>query len=89
MAPEDALHNKRPLNPAEVDYPSKKRVLRHHKPTWNPDHSRRHDAPRQNEESVQFLLVRSISLALAAVGFEAAEPLAVESLRAEVEECMI
>lgn len=89
MAPEDALHNKRPLTPTEVDLSSKKRVLRHHKPTWNLDNSRRYEAPCQNEESIQFLLVRSISLALAAVGFEAAEPLAVESLRAEVEECMI
>ena len=36
---------------------------------------------------MQFLLTRSIALALEAVGFESADPVAVESFRAETEEC--
>lgn len=39
-------------------------------------------------EEAEQLLTRSIGLALEAVGFEASEPLALESFRLAVEECM-
>lgn len=41
-----------------------------------------------DERVAEPLLTRSISLALAAVGFDASEPLALDSFRIGVEECM-
>lgn len=43
----------------------------------------------QDYEAVRQQVTRSISLALEAVGFDCAEPLAVESFRNAVEECML
>lgn len=40
------------------------------------------------DAQVELLLTRSIALALAALGFEASEPLALASFRLVVEECM-
>ena len=91
MALEDAIPIKRTSTVAEFDNPVAKKLhresLRRHAPTWNLDHHRRQEAPCQDGEIVQHLLTRSVSLALAAVGFDAAEPRAMESFRAEVEEC--
>lgn len=41
----------------------------------------------QDESIVPTLLSRSVSLALGAVGFKGADPVAVESFRAQAEEC--
>lgn len=61
--------------------------LRHHRPTWDLNRLRKLDPPCLEEDSVHSLLTRSIALALNAVGFEAAEPLAIESFGAEAHEC--
>ncbi len=42
----------------------------------------------QDESLIQTLLSRSVGLALDAVGFDGADPVAAESFRAQVEECM-
>lgn len=61
----------------------------HHVSRWNQQASRQSRLPIQDQDAVQFLLTRSIGLALDAVGFTGAEAIAVESFRAEVEECTI
>lgn len=61
--------------------------LRHHQPTWDLCRLRKLGSPCLEEELVHSLLTRSIALALNAVGFEAAEPLAIESFGAEAQEC--
>lgn len=70
--------------------PQKKRncgQIRHHRPKW--DSQREYlKEPWQDEEAVQFMLTRSIGLALEAVGFDAATPDAIEAFRVDVEECM-
>ena len=63
--------------------------LRHHKPSWDLSRSKRREISCQDDEAIQALLTRSITLALDAVGFEAAEPTAIESFRVNVEECAI
>lgn len=42
----------------------------------------------QDDSIIQTLLSRSVSLALNAVGFDGADPVAAESFRAQAEECM-
>ena len=48
----------------------------------------RRDATFQDKETAETLLRRSVDLALKAVGFEAAEPTALEGFRLLAEECM-
>ena len=76
---------------ADLDTPAAKKhcsgLAHHHKPKWNLKTTGLLFSPIQDEEVIQSLLTRSISLALEAVGFEAAEAVAIESFRAEVEEC--
>ena len=83
---------KRTSSVAEFDEPTAKKLnrgpVRHHKATWNHHRQARHAANVLNDEDVQSLLIRSISLALQAVGFEAATPEAIDSFRGNVEECM-
>lgn len=89
----DAPSLKRTSTAAELETPIAKKqnlgTLRHHKPTWDLNRSKKPEPPSQDGKSIQSLLTRSIALALDAVGFEAAEPVAMESFRAEVEECTI
>lgn len=66
---------------------SKRRV--HHSLHWRQDTAGVSIAASQDDELIQSLLSRSIVLALQAVGFEQADPVAVESFRAEVEECRL
>lgn len=63
--------------------------LRHHKTSWDISRSKRLETSCQDDEAIQALLTRSITLALDAVGFGAAEPTAIESFRVNVEECAI
>ena len=67
--------------------PSKRRV--HHSIRWQQDTAGLSIATSQDDELIQSLLSRSIVLALEAVGFERADPVAIESFRAEVEECRL
>ena len=61
--------------------------IRHHRSKW--DFQREYlKEPWHDEEAVQYMLTRSIGLALEAVGFEAAAPDAIEAFRVDVEECM-
>lgn len=81
---------KRSSTTADLETPLAKKQnlgnLRHHQPTW--DLCRlREQGPCLEQDSVHSLLTRSIALALNAVGFEAAEPLAIESFGAEAQEC--
>ncbi len=46
-----------------------------------------HALPDQDDSLFQMQLLRSISIALAAAGFDGTEPLALESFRAATEEC--
>ena len=61
--------------------------IRHHRLGWDFQRPQIKE-PWQDEEAVQFMLTRSIGLALEAVGFEAAAPDAMEAFRVYVEECM-
>lgn len=61
--------------------------LKHHSLHWHQDGADLHSGICQDDEVMQSLLARSILLALEAVGFEHADPVAVESFKAEVEEC--
>ena len=91
MAIDDLRSEKRNSTTADFDLPSTKkqrsRPPRHHKLIWGPTEAIRQQACLQDEESAQALLMRSIALALEAVGFEGADPVAIESFRAETEEC--
>lgn len=95
MAPMAIDHsNSLKRNSTVADFPlppSKKQQFRpgrHHKLIWVADGVIRRQEPPQEEESAQELLTRSITLALEAVGFQGADPVALESFRAETEECM-
>lgn len=94
MAPM-AIHEQHPLkrtsSQALFDDPVPKKVkngLKRHKPAFDVQHEHRHDATLQDREAAEALLIRSINLALKAVGFEAAEPTALEGFRLLTEECM-
>ena len=88
---------KRPAPPLEAPAPVKsvqpasKKVKRSHvrynKAKYDLQRAQRQEASIQDERRVQDMLTRSISLALEAVGFEAAETEAVESFRLDTEEC--
>ena len=83
---------KRTSSTAEFDIPAAKKLnrgpLRHHKPLWDLQREQRLNTLWQDQEAAQSMLTRSIGLALHAVGFEAADPVAIESFRCDVEECM-
>ena len=83
---------KRNATTANFDAPVAKKQnrgpLRHHRTTWRPTQAERDQAAPLAEESVDFLLERTIALALEAVGFAEADPCAIQAFRAEVEECM-
>ncbi len=91
MTVDNVRSQKRNSTTADFDLPpTKKQYIRHgrhHKLTWRPDETIRRQLPAQNEESAQTLLTRSIAFALEAVGFQGADPVAIESFRAETEEC--
>lgn len=82
---------KRTSTTADLETPVAKKQnlvnLRHHQPTWDLSRLGKLDLPCLEEDLVHSLLTRSIALALKAVGFEAAEPLAIESFGAEAQEC--
>lgn len=84
---------KRTSSVAQFDEPAAKKLnrghVRHHKASWDPHRQHRYNATVLNGEDVQFLLTRSIGLALEAVGFKAATPEALDSFRGDVEECTI
>ena len=84
---------KRTSSFAQFDDPAAKKVnrghIRHHKAVWDLQKEQRQNAFIQDDEAVQTMLTRSISLALEAVGFGAATPQAMDSFRGDVEECMI
>lgn len=89
----DGHSSKRTSTTAEFETPVAKKQnfdhVRHHKISWDLSKSLRFETPCQDEEAMQALLTRSITLALDAVGFEAAETTAIESFRINVEECVI
>lgn len=91
MALEDMHPVKRTSTDAQFDIPFAKKQhrggLRHHKPVWDLQRSIRLAAPGPDEGNVQALLTRSLALALGVAGFDGAEPAAMESFRAAVEEC--
>lgn len=96
MAPlpvNDVYSLKRNAITADLDLPAAKRQhlrpARHHKLPWAPNEAIRYQSSPQSEESAQLLLTRSIALALEAVGFESADPVAIESFRAETEEYIL
>jgi transcription initiation factor TFIID subunit 8 len=93
MALEDTHLVKRTSTEAEFDVPFAKKQnrgnLRHHKPVWDLQRTVRLASPSQDEEKIHVLLTRSLALALEVAGFEGADPTAMESFRAEVEECRI
>ena len=60
---------------------------RYYKPKWDVQRAQRKDGAKLDQGDIEDMLTRSITFALGAVGFEAAEPEAVESLRMDTEEC--
>ena len=88
----DNIHPlKRSSSTADFDIPFSKKQqfqsLRLHRPAYPPNQPIDKHSSCQDEPSIQALLSRSIGLALETVGFESADPVAVESFRAEAEEC--
>lgn len=91
MAFEDYRPTKRPSSAAGFDDPGAKRkqgVSGHHKISRAINGAHSNGRVPSEHGLVESLLTRSISLALDVVGFEASEPLALESFRVGVEECM-
>ncbi|MCJ1397226.1 hypothetical protein MMC11_000418 [Xylographa trunciseda] len=96
MAPvtlNDPQSLKRTSIDAELDAPGPRKSrltsLRHHSLSLRPETAGRQLGICQNNEIIQSLLSSSIVRALEAVGFHEANPVAVESFRAEVEEYMV
>ena len=89
VALEPSPPKKRSYSDAGFDtfYPSKQRV-KHHQLHWKQPDVKYEDSFCQDEETVQTVLSRSIGLALQAVGFERADPVALESFRLLTEECV-
>ena len=83
---------KRTSSTADFDTPAAKKLnrgpFRHHRALWDLQREQRLNTLWQDQEAAQSMLTRSIGLALYAVGFEAADPVAIESFRCDVEECM-
>lgn len=91
MAVENGYPRKRSSTAAELNAPTAKRPhlpqIRHHKLSLNLGDVGEQSLPSQDQDSIHSLLARSISLALETVGFQGAEPVAIEGFRAEAEEC--
>ncbi|KAK0517363.1 hypothetical protein JMJ35_000518 [Cladonia borealis] len=83
---------KRTSSTADFDTPAAKKLnrgpFRHHRALWDLQREQRLNTLWQDQEAAQSMLTRSIGLALHAVGFEAADPVAIESFRCDVEEYM-
>ncbi len=79
------------LAPVQPEQPALKKIKRSHfryrRSKYDVQRAHRQDAGIQDEQRVQDMLTRSITLALEAVGFEGAEAEAVESFRLDTEEC--
>lgn len=73
----------------ELTPPTKRqdRRKRHHALRYSQPHKGSASIPH-DDSIIQTLLSRSVSLALDAVGFDGADPVAAESFRAQTEECM-
>ena len=83
---------KRTSSTAELESPAAKKLkcisVKHHKPLWDLQREQGLESPWRDDEAAQSMLSRSIGLALKAVGFDAADPVAIDSFRSGVEECM-
>lgn len=87
IIPADAPMLKRSSSTAGFDVPPVVKRLHHHgleRRQYLPD---QFEPPFQDGEAAHYLLTRALGLALEAVGFEGADPVAIESFRALVEEC--
>ena len=73
----------------EREFPSKKRISfsHHHSLHWRPQAADLAAAVCPDHDAIQSLLSRSIALVLDVVGFKHAEPVAIESFRADVQAC--
>ena len=89
VVPLDAPMLKRSSSTAGLDVPPSKKQLHHHGLKWRQDLPDHFEPPLQDGEAVHSLLTRALGLALEAVGFEGAEPIAMESFRALAEECKL
>lgn len=92
---------KRPAEPGDdpqENRPSKRQRQRQRQQNTQPSHRRTHKhyihhkqsiSPHSaiGEDEVKSMLSRSVGIALQATGFDAADPVALESLRAAAEEC--
>ena len=89
VALDSSFSKKRSSSDAGFDtvYPSKLRV-KHHQLHWKQPEAKYEDSFCQDEEAIQKVLSRSIGLALEVVGFERADPVALESFRLLTEECV-
>lgn len=75
---------------ADFDAPMPKQRrhhIQHHRIRWRQAVEGEAATTCQDNEAIQSLLSRSIGLALEAVGFERADPVAIESFRAAAEQC--
>lgn len=77
-----------PLSSGDTEEPpskQQKRTVHQHRVRYKQD-----VGPNRilHDDEAHFLLTRSVALALTVAGFDGAEPVAIESFRAEVEECM-
>lgn len=88
---------KRPAPPSDTPVPvqpeqpplkkAKRSHFRYRRSKYDLQRAYRQNASIQDENMVQDMLTRSITLALEAVGFKGAEAEAVESFRLDTEEC--
>ena len=62
-------------------------IRQHHNLKWSTESIANGKAFAQDHEAAEETLSRSITLALKAVGFERAEPVAIDALRQDAEEC--
>lgn len=92
MALERDRAMKRSSSAVNFDLPDLKRrnlaPIRRHKITCDIDGGNASELAFHDAGAAETLLTRSIGLALDVVGFDAAEPLALESFRVAAEECM-
>ena len=90
--PPSSLSLKRNAAPSDFALPVAKRThsrfRQHHHLKWSTEDIENSKAFDQDNESAEALLRRSVALALKAVGFEHAEPAAIEALQTDAEECV-
>lgn len=89
IIPLDAPMLKRSSSTAGLDIPPSKKQLHHHGLKWRQDLPDQFEPPLHDNDAVHSLLTRALGLALEAVGFKGAEPVAMESFRALAEECKL